>query len=1386
MPDGFLTLPRSGRCALRRERGGVVRLMVWLLGVLGLLCVALLAAWWAAPEQLRRQVELRGTEALGRPVRLQQFQLSLVPLRVTLQGLEVGEVTGGRGAAASAHGLSTATVAGSASAPTAGPTPAPTSASAPAASTPGLLQVERLEVEVDPWSLWRREPEVTRLLVEGWSVHLSRSASGAWSVDDLLRRFRQTETPAPQAGPPLLFTLRDLDLRGGRLSLEDGQHGQRHEIAQLQLSLPWWSNRPADAQREVQARLSSRVNGAPLSLQASAWPLRTQAAVQARLDVSGLDLAPLWAWWPSDLPLRPQQGSLEARIDLRGEQAPGGAWRWGVSGPVALNALSVVNVQGAPMASWQRLELGLQEVRPLDKAIHLAEVRLTGGQVHVRRDRQGQLEWAALSSASPATPQASAPAAPCWDIRSGPVAVEGLQVHWSDQVPQPAVRARVSALDLRMDQLSWPVRAPSAFKVKARIEPPGGRGVVPRQALSLALQGTASDEAARVSWRVGRLALTPWQPYLASVLQPVLQGTARAEGELQWAAGARPVLAASVRSLQMDDFQARFPGASSPPVAWKSLAVEGLRADLLARRVEVGQVTWREPVVQAQRTQEGALTLVGVPSLEALLVPAGERAGLQPAAPPLAGRSGRGEGGGVRPTELRPTAQEPDWRVALGRLQVAAARLELADQLVPSDREPGAPWTLNLNPVSLEAERLAWPPGPSPFTVRLEVQWPQTGPAGLPHPSGVAPEGAAQQLTPPAVARIEGRMRLDAPTFQGTVQLERWPVQRFEPQWTHLGVALPVRLARADLALDSRLELRLGPQGLETSGEGAVRVADVQVLARPASLHAAGANPSAPSPQASSAGSTVEPSADELARWNLLQLEGLRWAVVPGQKPRVQVGLVRLSDFFARLQVTEAGRLNLQDVAAPRPGAAAARAESGAPQTPPLGAREPQPPGAVTDKAAVPAGAPRPDAKAALDWSVDRTELVNGRVDFIDRFIRPNYAADLTELNGSLGRFESGSTAMAPLELRGRAARTALLEIRGAVNPTASPLMLDLSARATDLELAPLSPYGGKYVGYVIERGKLSVDLSYRIEADGRLEARNQIILNQLTFGQAVDSPQATRLPVRLALALLADRNGVIDVNLPISGSINEPQFSLMGLVFKMIGNLLVKVVTAPFAWLSGSGTQDLSAIGFDPGAARLEAPAVQTLDQLFRALSDRPALRMTITGAADLASESGALRSAGLQERLMALLRREAARAGPSGIAGLFGSSGTSGTSGTPASSGSAVPAPLVVPPRGTPAHDALLRRLYVETPLPDKPRNLLGLRTTPAAPQMEAMLLAAIPVNENSARELALQRALTVRDALIARGLPAERLFLAAPQVTLDAGASSRPEVRMAITGP
>jgi len=423
---------------------------------------------------------------------------------------------------------------------------------------------------------------------------------------------------------------------------------------------------------------------------------------------------------------------------------------------------------------------------------------------------------------------------------------------------------------------------------------------------------------------------------------------------------------------------------------------------------------------------------------------------------------------------------------------------------------------------------------------------------------------------------------------------------------------------------------------------------------------------------------------------------------------------------------------------------------------------------AASAPATAPASAPSSDAATAssgglpLDLVVGQTRLVNGRIDFRDRFVRPSYAAELTELNGRLGRFASGSREMATLEVRGRAAGTALLEIRGALNPMADPLALDTSARATDLELAPLSPYAGKYAGYAIERGKLSLDVAYRVEPDGRLQARNQLVLNQLTFGERVDSPSATRLPVRLAVALLADRNGVIDIDVPISGSINDPQFSVFGIVVKVIGNLLVKALTAPFSLLFGGTSEDLSVVEFMPGTAQVATAGAGNIDRIAKALADRPSLRLTVAGAADPVSERDAIQAANLEARILAEQRRERARAGGSSDAPL--------------------------PPLSAEQRAALVRRVYADTRLPDKPRNVLGMAKDIPPAEMEALLRGAVVVSTDTARELALQRGMAVRDALIARGLAAERLFLAAPRLRVsgEEDAAWTPQVRLTLEGP
>lgn len=652
-------------------------------------------------------------------------------------------------------------------------------------------------------------------------------------------------------------------------------------------------------------------------------------------------------------------------------------------------------------------------------------------------------------------------------------------------------------------------------------------------------------------------------------------------------------------------------------------------------------------------------------------------------------------------TASAPAAAGAPWSLKLGELQLNSAEFRLDDQRPAAT--PGDPVRVR-GALSARVRELAWPSGP-PAKTQLQLRISQS-------------EGASSG---PLARSVGGRIDWSgsvAPAplaARGSLRVERFPVHAFEP---YFGSGLNLDLLRGEL--DWRGDIAVAQRSnaqWDASAKGNARITELRVHER----------------------SNAGRGGDELMAWQAFALDGLVFDMRGGSKPKLEIAAASLNDFYSRLVITEDGRFNLRDVA-------------GAPQA-----------AGAAPAPAVPAAAASAPATAELpiDIRIGGVKLANGKIDFTDRFIRPNYSAALTELNGTLGAFDSTTPRnMAALSLKGRAAGTALLEIGGSLNPTAQPLALDIQAKATDLELAPLSPYAGRYAGYAIERGKLSMDVSYKIDADGKLDAKNQVILNQLTFGDKVESPDATKLPVLLAVALLKDRNGVIDINLPVSGSINDPQFSVFGIVLKVIGNLLVKALTAPFALLAGGGGEDLSFVGFTPGTTRFNDAGRATLDKVAKALVDRPALKMTVTGASDPQSEREAIQQAALEARIAAEQRRDALRAG------------------------AAADAPL--PPLTATQRDALVKRLYADAKLPNKPRNALGIARDIPVPEMEALLRGATLVTSDSARELALQRGLAVRDALVAKGLPSERLFLAAPKLRAsgeDDGAWS-PRVQLALS--
>ena len=238
---------------------------------------------------------------------------------------------------------------------------------------------------------------------------------------------------------------------------------------------------------------------------------------------------------------------------------------------------------------------------------------------------------------------------------------------------------------------------------------------------------------------------------------------------------------------------------------------------------------------------------------------------------------------------------------------------------------------------------------------------------------------------------------------------------------------------------------------------------------------------------------------------------------------------------------------------------------------------------------------------------------------------------------------------------------------------------------------------------------------------------------------------------MRLAVALLADRNGVIDVDLPISGSLNDPQFSLGGIIFKVIGNLIMKAVTAPFSLLAsafGGGGDEQGAVPFDAGSAVLTKSAQEQLDKVATALTDRPALKMTVVGWADAASEKAALKRERLNAMVLAQKRRKVARDG-----------------------GDTKEVAAVEPAE----YSELLKETYKRADV-KKPRNMVGLAKDLPDAEMESLLLDNIQLQDNAAQELALQRGVAVRDYLASRKVPIERLFVGAGKLQGESSGDSK----------
>jgi outer membrane protein OmpA-like peptidoglycan-associated protein len=332
----------------------------------------------------------------------------------------------------------------------------------------------------------------------------------------------------------------------------------------------------------------------------------------------------------------------------------------------------------------------------------------------------------------------------------------------------------------------------------------------------------------------------------------------------------------------------------------------------------------------------------------------------------------------------------------------------------------------------------------------------------------------------------------------------------------------------------------------------------------------------------------------DFLKWQQLVVEGLNYQ----HGDSLSIDKVNLFQPYARFMINDDRTTNIDDLLIPQPPDSAAKTN---------GAK----PAASKDK--------------PLGIHIGGIAINDGSANFADFSLTPNFATAVQQLNGQIGTIDSRQAKPASVDIKGKVDRYAPVTIKGAVNPFDPMASLDIATSFKRVELTTLTPYSGKFAGYRIRKGRLNLDLHYKI-TKGQLQAENKVVVEQLQLGEKVDSPDAVSLPLKLAIALLKDVDGKISIELPVTGDLNNPQFSVMPIVWQTLRNLIVKAAAAPFKLIgglvTGGGSEDLGTVSFAPGSSDLSKDAETALVKLSQALKERPALRLEIEGTAAKSSD--------------------------------------------------------------------------------------------------------------------------------------------------------------------
>ncbi|CAE6876222.1 hypothetical protein R69927_03880 [Paraburkholderia domus] len=1147
-----------------------------------------------------------------------------------------------------------------------------------------FVDISRLIVKPSWSSLFRAAPIIDEVQLDSPRFHIVRYDAQRFNFTDLIEKF--SKQPAKPDSKPTLFSVSNIRLENGQITFDDKLLGATHVIDQWKLGIPFIATLPSKTDIFVEPLLRARIDGSPLAIDGKTKPFAASRESEVSLRFDGLDVPQLLSYAPTKLPVIVQSGKLSTDLKLNfvmSNDTPS----LRVAGTVDLNDVDVRDQSKAPFFAARAVHVAAATLEPLKSLYHIDDIRIDAPSANLARDKEGVLSVERMFAPAPAK-AASAPAAATTaeNAASAPVAASGTSA--TDKTAQPLdlsikrFSLNDGSVNVHDEAASRPVDA-GLQKLAVTLTDFSTLAAAPAH-YTLNTDFKDAGGSLGVAGTFGLVAKTANAKLdLKSLKLPLLQPY------IDTATAAQVVDGALSATANLDANWSKSPTAvmvtdTKLDLQSLKLAVRGSKTPVVS--LAQGQVTVKQ-VDLAGRTAN----ITGVDTTG--LVVNAQR--LKDGSIDLAALAGPHQAE-QRRTAIhavkKAQAEGPAWHYKIGELNLKDATANFTDNTTPQ------PVKLSVTPLQLKVQQISDDLS-KPLPVDLQATLNKKGTLGI--------KGDVT-ATPLKVAVKVNANRLDAAAF--------------EP---YFGSKLNALIASALLNANGDLALSQA-KALKATYRGDVALVEVRMIDKATS--------------------------DPFAGWGSLALTNLK-ADYDEHGTVVDAGRVTFTKFYGRVLLDAQGKLNLKDVVAHESGAAQSltRDKSGSEPVPltPQAASAPSAP--VVASAPVPASSATPATVTAatppqspVKLHFGQLVLQQGRVNYTDNFIKPNFTANLVGIQGTVGAFGTQSTTPAPVDIAAKVAANGPLSIRGTVNPLIAKPALDLTASAHDIELTNLTPYSAKYAGYPITKGKLNVDLHYKLDND-QLNANNHIFIDQLTFGDHVENNTATKLPVRLAISLLKNSRGEIDVNLPVSGSLSNPEFSIGGLIWHAVLNLLEKAVTAPFSLIAnafGGNGEELGYVEFDPGSAKLSDAADKKLDTIVKALADKSSIRIDLIGRVDPAIDEPGLRAQYVERQVKQQKIKDVVGNGESVDLST-----------------------VTVDPK---EYDKYLTKAYKAGDF-KKPRNFVGLTKSLPDDEMKAAMAANAPIDDASLRQLAQQRAQAVQQYFEGK-IDSSRVFIVAPKLNAD----------------